>query len=207
MLKNFNKLYKALILVILLLGVDASAVNYTLNEEQTIELQIASDAPTRVSIDGEKIKDIFFYPEGSAEVLLHSSGQLFIVPNVRQSKIYMTLIGARDSMQDMVFRMRDQQPSAIKFLKSSNEWEAQNEKRHISQAKQYDCQCHKCVDSKVKPKSMQRKRFKFNLPLKFNKCSTKQTSKPATNECSKYASPAEECETIRSNKPTIINKE
>lgn len=204
MLKNFSKLHRAIILVALFLGVDASAVNYTLNEEKTIEIQIASDAPTRVSIDGEKIKDVFFYPEGSAEVLLHSSGQLFIVPNVRQTKIYMTLIGARGSMQDMVFRMRDQQPSAIKFLKSSNEWEAQNDKRYITQAEQYECQCHKCVDSKVKPQNKQRKRIKFNLPLKFNKCS-KQTNRSAANECSKYASQAEECETIRSNKPTIIN--
>lgn len=204
MLKNFSKIHKALILVVLFLGIDASAVNYTLNEEKTIELQIASDAPTRVSIDGEKIKDVFFYPERSAEILLHSSGQLFIVPNVRQTKIYMTLIGARGSMQDMVFRMRDQQPSAIKFLKSSNEWEAYNDKSYIAQAKQYnksshaECQCHKCVDPKVKPKSVQSKRIKFNLPLKFNKCS-KQNNRSAANECSKYASKAEECEGIRSN--------
>lgn len=194
MLKNFSKIHKALILVVLFLGIDASAVNYTLNEERTIELQIASDAPTRVSIDGEKIKDVFFYPERSAEILLHSSGQLFIVPNVRQTKIYMTLIGARGSMQDMVFRMRDQQPSAIKFLKSSNEWEVQNDKSYIAQAKQYECQRHKCVDPKVKPKSVQRKRIKFNLPLKFNKCSTKQTNRSTANECSNYASKAEECE-------------
>lgn len=198
MLKNFSKIHKALILVVLFLGIDASAVNYTLNEEKTIELQIASDAPTRVSIDGEKIKDVFFYPERSAEILLHSSGQLFIVPNIRQTKIYMTLIGARGSMQDMVFRMRDQQPSTIKFLKSSNEWEARNDKHYIAQAKQYECQCHKCVDSKVKLKSVQKKRIKFNLPLKFNKCS-KQNNRSAANECSKYASKAEECEGIRSN--------
>lgn len=197
MLKNFSKLHKALILVALFLGTDASAVNYTLNEERTIELQIASDAPTRVSIDGEKIKDVFFYPEGAAEVLLHSSGQLFIVPNGRQTKIYITLIGARGSMQDMVFRIRDQQPSSIKFLKLSNEWEDKSDTLQIANAQQY--QCNKCKNSKVKPQSMQRKRFKFNLPLKFNKCSTKQTNRSAANECSKYASQAEECEGIRSN--------
>lgn len=196
MLKNFSKLHMVIILVALFLGVDASAVNYTLNEEKTIEIQIASDAPTRVSIDGEKIKDVFFYPEGSAEVLLHSSGQLFIVPNVRQTKIYMTLIGARGSMQDMVFRMRDQQPSAIKFLKSSNEWGDKSDTLQIANAQQY--QCNKCKSSKVKPKSAQRKRFKFNLPLKFNKCS-KQTNRSTANECGKYASRAEECEGIRSN--------
>lgn len=197
MLKNFSKLHKAIILVALFLGIDASAVNYTLDEEKTIELHIAADAPTRIALDGEKIKDVFFYPESSADVQLHSSGQLFIVPHVRQTKIYMTLIGARGSMQDMVFRMRDQQPSSIKFLKLSNEWEDQSDKRQIANTQQY--QCHKCVDSKVQPKSVQRKRIKFNLPLKFNKCSQKQNSKPAANECSKYSYKAEECETIRSN--------
>ncbi|EER20874.1 MULTISPECIES: TraK domain-containing protein [spotted fever group] len=154
MLKNFSKLHKAIILVALFLGSDASAVNYTLDEEKTIELHIAADAPTRIALDGEKIKDVFFYPEGSAEVLLHSSGQLFIVPNVRQTKIYMTLIGARGSMQDIVFKIRDQQPSSIKFLKLSNEWEDQSGKLQIANAQQY--QCNKCVDSKVKPKSVQK---------------------------------------------------
>lgn len=197
MLKNFYKLNRAIILVVLFLGIDASAVNYTLNEEKTMELPIAADAPTRVSIDGEKIKDVFFYPEGSAEVLLHSSGQLFIVPNAPQSKIYMTIIGSRGSMQDVVFRIRDQQPSSIKFLKLSNEWEDQSDKLQIAKAQQY--QCNKCTNSKVQPQNKQRKRIKFNLPLKFNKCSTKQTNRSAANECSKYASKAEECATIRSN--------
>lgn len=196
MLKHFSKLHKAIILVALFLGIDASAVNYMLDEEKTIELQIASDAPTRVSIDGEKIKDVFFYPESSADVRLHSSGQLFIVPNVRQTKIYMTLIGTRGSIQDIVFKIRDQQPSSIKFLKLSNEWEDQSGKLQIASTQQH--QCNKCNNSKVKPKSMQRKRIKFNLPLKFNKCSTKQTSKSDTNECSKYTYKTEESMTIRS---------
>lgn len=197
MLKNFSKLYKALILVALFLGIDASAVNYTLDEEKTIELQIASNAPTRVSIDGERIKDVFFYPESSADVRLHSSGQLFIVPNVRQTKIYMTLIGTRGSMQDIVFKLRDQQPSSIKFLKLSNEWEDQSGKLQIASTQQH--QCNKCNNSKVKPKSMQRKRIKFNLPLKFNKCSTKQTSNPeVTNNATSQQ---------RNEQTTIINKE
>lgn len=197
MLKHFSKLHKAIILVALFLGIDASAVNYTLDEEKTIELQIASNAPTRVSIDGERIKDVFFYPESSADVRLHSSGQLFIVPNVRQTKIYMTLIGTRGSMQDIVFKIRDQQPSSIKFLKLSNEWEDQSGKLQIASTQQH--QCNKCNNSKVKAKSMQRKRIKFNLPLKFNKCSTKQTSNPeVTNNATSQQ---------RNEQTTIINKE
>lgn len=128
MLRNLKKIQKALILVILFLGLDASAVYYMLNEERVLELSLAADAPTRIGIDGEKIKDVFFYPERSAAMQLHSSGALFVIPSMGQSKIYMTIIGVNGSMQDIVFKVRDKQPSSIKFLKFNAEWEDKSDK-------------------------------------------------------------------------------
>ncbi|MCC8419318.1 MAG: hypothetical protein LN590_07410 [Rickettsia endosymbiont of Glossina mortisans submortisans] len=117
-----------------------------LHEERAIELSLAADAPTRIGIDGEKIKDVFFYPERSAVMQLHSSGALFIIPSVGQNKIYMTIIGSNGSMQDIIFKVRDKHPSSIKFLKFNAEWEDKSDKKQIVKSQKH--QCSKCTYTK-----------------------------------------------------------
>lgn len=94
------------------------AIGYMLHNDSILELQIAKDAPTRVSIEGEKINDIFIHPKEAAEVVVHNSGCLFILPQVGYNKVYLTVISENGMVQDLSLRFIGKNPSPIRLLKS-----------------------------------------------------------------------------------------
>ncbi|WP_410520926.1 hypothetical protein [Candidatus Tisiphia endosymbiont of Dioctria rufipes] len=96
---------------------NAYAIGYMLHNDSLLELQIAKDAPTRINIEGEKINDIFIYPKEAAEVVVHDSGCLFILPQVGNSKVYLTLIGENGTVQDVILRFASKSPSPVRLIK------------------------------------------------------------------------------------------
>ncbi|MCC8399465.1 MAG: hypothetical protein LN563_02685 [Rickettsia endosymbiont of Platyusa sonomae] len=93
------------------------AIGYLLHNDNILELQIAKDAPTRINIEGEKINDIFIHPKEAAEIVIHNSGCLFILPQVGNNKVYLTLIGENGTVQDVILRFVAKSPSPVKLIK------------------------------------------------------------------------------------------
>lgn len=99
------------------------AIGYMLHADSLLELQIAKDAPTRINIEGEKINDIFIHPEEAAEVVVHDSGCLFILPQQTQAKLYLTLIGENGTIQDLMLNFTKTKPAPIRLIKFDLEQE------------------------------------------------------------------------------------
>lgn len=124
-----SRLYRLFAVGVLLLNFNqAHAISYIMNGDSLIELQIAKDGPTRINIEDEKINDIFIHPQEAAEMVVHDSGCLFILPQPGKSKIYLTLIGENGTTQDLVLRFTGKTPTPIKLIKFSLEKEASKTK-------------------------------------------------------------------------------
>lgn len=106
---------KALItsLAIFTLTSKTLCIGYPLDKDTVLPLAIAKDAPTRISIEGEKISDVFFYPESSLKVTLHASGNLFLVPEKESKTAQVTVMGEGGSVQDLKLTFAKKYPSPI----------------------------------------------------------------------------------------------
>ncbi|WP_040614727.1 hypothetical protein [Rickettsia endosymbiont of Ixodes scapularis] len=123
----------------------AYAIGYMLHDDSILKLQIAKDAPTRISIEGEKINDVFIHPKDAAEVVVHNSGCLFILPQVGNNKVYLTIISESGIVQDLSLRFIGKNPSPIRLLKfdlvqdlaqtTNIKQEKKNENKQISRNK------------------------------------------------------------------------
>nr|WP_253308661.1 hypothetical protein [Rickettsia endosymbiont of Ceutorhynchus assimilis] len=102
---------------------NAYGTHYMLHTDSLLELQIAKDAPTRINIEGEKINDIFIHPREAAEIVVHDSGCLFILPQQDSSKLYLTLIGESGTIQDLMLNFTKTKPTPIRLIKFDLEQE------------------------------------------------------------------------------------
>nr|WP_231966255.1 hypothetical protein [Orientia tsutsugamushi] len=75
------------------------AVEYELEADNLLKLEISDSGPTRINLKDEKINDIFMYPQNVSEVVVHESGFLFIVPREEENKVYLTVIGEYKTMK------------------------------------------------------------------------------------------------------------
>ncbi|XAF72260.1 hypothetical protein QU600_001887 [Orientia tsutsugamushi] len=69
------------------------AVEYGLEADNLLKLEISDSGPTRINLKDEKINDILMYPQNTVEVIVHESGCLFIAPREEGNKVYLTVIG------------------------------------------------------------------------------------------------------------------
>jgi len=118
------KLHQTLALILIFIIDTAYGIGYPLNSDSLLELQIAKDAPTRMQISGEKISDIFIHPQEAAEVVVHSSGSIFILPQSGSQKVYLTVIGENETAQDLCLRFTDKKPAPVTLLKLELDKEA-----------------------------------------------------------------------------------
>jgi hypothetical protein len=102
----------------LLVSAPVFSANYGLMEEVLLMAQVSNLGFTRISMEDEKITDVFVYPEESAKVVLHSLGSVFVLPNSSSKHLYLTLIGEQGSTQDMRLKFANQQPLPIKLVRS-----------------------------------------------------------------------------------------
>ncbi|KJW05823.1 hypothetical protein OTUT144_0075 [Orientia tsutsugamushi str. UT144] len=59
---------------------DIYAVEYELEANNLLKLEISDSGPTRINLKDEKINDILMHTQNVTEVILHKSGYLFIAP-------------------------------------------------------------------------------------------------------------------------------
>ena len=91
----------------------ALAANYQMWDNKLLQMQISELGPTRLSMQDERIVDIFIYPENAAKIVLHQSGSVFIVPNSDHKHVYLTVVGEAGSTQDLRMRFVFKQPVPI----------------------------------------------------------------------------------------------
>lgn len=107
---------------------DAYAIGYVASGDMLIELQIAKSAPTRIQIDGEKITDIFVHPQSAIEAVIHPSGCLVVLPQEGEEKVFVTVFGENETVQDLSLRFVQKNPSPIRLIKFSLESDLANQK-------------------------------------------------------------------------------
>lgn len=105
-----------------------SAVNllnhYYLNPDHTMRVDIANHGYSRFSISGERITDVFVYPQESITLKIHDQGYLIVVPDKDKlektgwARIYLTFTGEQGTTQDIYLRFRKGNPSPITFIQS-----------------------------------------------------------------------------------------
>ena len=107
---------------------NAYAIGYMLHDDSLLELQIAKDAPTRINIEGEKINDIFIHPKEAAEIVVHDSGCLFILPQQDNNKVYLSIIGENGTIQDLLLRFTNKNSTPVRLIKFDVSRELANNK-------------------------------------------------------------------------------
>lgn len=122
---------------------NAYGTHYMLHADSLLELQIAKDGPTRINIEGEKINDIFIHPQEAAEVAVHDSGCLFILPQQTQAKLYLTLIGENGTIQDLMLNFTKSKPTPIRLIKFDLEKEV-TKLTNNNEEKHHECKKQKC---------------------------------------------------------------
>ncbi|KJV74556.1 Uncharacterised protein [Orientia tsutsugamushi] len=99
------------------------AVEYTLQDDELLKLEISDSGPTRINLKDEKINDIFMYPQNTAEVVVHESGFLFIAPREEGNKVYLTVIGEYKTIQDLMLTFTPKTPSPIMLVNAATKIE------------------------------------------------------------------------------------
>ncbi|WP_371253360.1 hypothetical protein [Orientia tsutsugamushi] len=99
------------------------AVEYTLQDDELLKLEISDSGPTRINLKDEKINDIFMYPQNAAEVVVHEYGYLFIAPREEGNKVYLTVIGEYKTIQDLMLTFTPKTPSPIMLVNAATKIE------------------------------------------------------------------------------------
>ena len=104
MLKRFQK-YMVLSAAVGLYSQVLTAAT-PLNPWEVITVPISDKGLTRISVEGEGIKDIFADP-ASENIKLHPSGHLFVAPPEEKGSLFVSLITASGLTQDLTLLFTD----------------------------------------------------------------------------------------------------
>ncbi|SPR12745.1 Uncharacterised protein [Orientia tsutsugamushi str. Gilliam] len=99
------------------------AVEYELEADNLLKLEISDSGPTRINLKDEKINDIFMYPQNASEVVVHESGFLFIVPREEENKVYLTVIGEYKTIQDLMLIFTPKTPNPVMLVNAATKIE------------------------------------------------------------------------------------
>lgn len=107
--------------------------SYKLNPNRSIDIDISEIGYTRFFIEGERITDVFVYPQESVAVQIHDQGYLVVVPQEIEAdeelednaaennqKVYITVTGEEGTTQDFSLRFTGKSPEPVRFVKSGN---------------------------------------------------------------------------------------
>lgn len=114
------------LIIILMVASTASAIGYSLHKDSVLELQASNNSPTRLELEGEKIVDMIVYPKEAAEVILHSSGSVMILPQMGANKVYITIFGENNTVQDIAVRFVAKKVAPIRLVGAENKLITQN---------------------------------------------------------------------------------
>ncbi|KJV52575.1 hypothetical protein [Orientia tsutsugamushi] len=99
------------------------AVEYTLQDDELLKLEISDSGPTRINLKDEKINDILMYPQNTVEVIVHESGCLFIAPREEGNKVYLTVIGEYKTIQDLMLTFTPKTPNPVMLVNAATKIE------------------------------------------------------------------------------------
>ncbi|BFD45509.1 MAG: hypothetical protein DMENIID0002_01550 [Rickettsia endosymbiont of Sergentomyia squamirostris] len=134
-MKKLQKLYLTVMLMLSLFASEARAIGYPIIEDAILELQIAKSGPTRITIVGEKILDIFVHPQEAVEAVIHSSGCLVVLPQAGADGVFITIFGDNETVQDLSLRFTKKSPSPVRLIKFNLDNELSNTKERINNEK------------------------------------------------------------------------
>lgn len=87
---------------ILMLTASAVSKEVALDGERVLFLPVSNQEMTRISLQGEEIRDVFIYPSTRMEEFkLHESGHVFFAPSTQEGAISVTLLGEEGRVQDL----------------------------------------------------------------------------------------------------------
>ncbi|SPR14316.1 hypothetical protein [Orientia tsutsugamushi] len=99
------------------------AVEYELEADNLLKLEISDSGPTRINLKDEKINDILMYPQNTVEGIVHESGCLFIAPRAEENKVYLMVIGKYKTIQDLMLTFTPKTPSPIMLVNAATKIE------------------------------------------------------------------------------------
>jgi hypothetical protein len=105
---------------------------YLLDENESLGISISEYGYTRVSIEDERITDVFVFPQENIQVKIHQQGYLIIAPTsvetshedeelITHHKTQLTITGEHGTTQDFSLRLTGKAPEPVKFVKSNLE--------------------------------------------------------------------------------------
>lgn len=109
MLKTFKFTF-----ILAVLGVSSQALQaaLSLNPGEVILVSISDKGLTRISVEGEGIKDMFAYP-ASENIKLHPSGHLFVAPPEEKGPLFVSLITTSGLTQDLNLTFTDKKATPV----------------------------------------------------------------------------------------------
>lgn len=96
---------------------------YQANPMKMIDISISDRGYTRFSIEGERIEDVFLFPQEALQISIHRQGYLLVLPQSamieaeEEQDIYMTITGEEGTTQDISLRLTGKAPQPVKFVK------------------------------------------------------------------------------------------
>lgn len=107
---------KYMFLLGVLFGVPAYALE--MNTGAILEIKIPKKGLTRISVEDQRIQDVFIYPSNLQDHLnLHQSGHVFVVPEGIDSEVFLTIMTDRGVTQDLKLVPVDQKKAGPIILK------------------------------------------------------------------------------------------
>ncbi len=106
--------------ILFLLPLSLFARDIPLDPDTPLVLSLSHNTPTRIAFDNQRIVDLFVYPKEGANVFLHPSGFLMVLP-ASGSPLFLTLIGENGTIQDLQLDFTDQQPALIRLCTLTKE--------------------------------------------------------------------------------------
>jgi hypothetical protein len=101
--------------------------SYKIDSAKLLSVSISNSGYTRFFIEGERITDIFVYPQEGVQVQIHNQGYLIVVPQglddldeerEELESVYLTITGEEGTTQDVVLRFAGKCPEPVRLLKS-----------------------------------------------------------------------------------------
>lgn len=86
--------------IFLVLWSPAALAAIPIDSSKVLHLKVSDRGLTRISIENDRIRDMFAYP-ASEEIQLHGSGHLFIAPSDEKGPLFVSIITASGKNQDM----------------------------------------------------------------------------------------------------------
>lgn len=131
MLSPFNKSVILKVLMALSATTESNAIVMIPN--QRLELSVAREGMTRITVENDGIDDIYVFPEEYGEnIQKHASGHLFVVGEGVTEPVSLTIITRRNIVQDLHLTFKSQKSEPIILTYSDPESKIKEDKSKIS---------------------------------------------------------------------------